>query len=167
MWVFVFNSLQKGKKNELSTSPSSLPVNAELVSLSLGSKSKLPCFALWPWGWDWQAPAPGPGHLTALCCCQWETGRHSGDKRLQSSLPALAHYPSTVTPRRGTHRARGWARLLGVAVPALQSKIQHQPTGTPLSSSELQQPREHTASAATASESPHLPPSAASTSNTR
>lgn len=52
-------------------------------------------------------------------------------------------------------------------VPALQSKTQPRPTGTPLSSSELQQPREHTASAATASESPHLPPSAASTSNTR
>lgn len=34
MWVFVFNSLQKEKK-ELSTSPSSLPVNAELVPLCL------------------------------------------------------------------------------------------------------------------------------------
>lgn len=108
MWVFVFNSLQKEKKKiELSTSPSSLPVNAELVSLSLGSKSKLPCFALWPWGWDWQAPDPGPGRLTALCCCHWETGRHRGDKGLQSSLPALGHYPNTVTPCRGTRRARG------------------------------------------------------------
>lgn len=136
MWVFVFNSLQKKKKKkELSTSPSSLPVNAELVSLSLGSKSKLPCFALWP--------HPGPGRLTALCCCHWETGRHRGDKGLQSSLPALGHYPNTVTPCRGTSRARGCARLLGAAVPALQSKIQHQPTGAPLSSSELQQPREH------------------------
>lgn len=135
MWVFVFNSLQKKKKKksyQLAPVPF-LSMQSWFPRLWLQVQTPLLCSVAppRPWASDCTLLLPlGDG----------EAPWGQGTAELFAGPGAL---PQHSHPLQGHQQGQGCARLLGAAVPALQSKIQHQPTGAPLSSSELQQPREH------------------------
>ena len=168
MWVFVFNSLQKEKKKRMSYQLSPVPFLSvqnwfPCVSWLQAHPSLLCSVAL---GLGSASIVPSPLGIWLLFISA--SGRLEGTVGRRDSRALCwdcGHHTSTVN-----HPQRHW-QSQGLSPGCLEAlhrlcprRFQHQPTGTPLSSSELHQPREHTASVAIASESAHLPLSAASAS---